>query len=234
MIYFLGIIFGVLPSVIWLFFYLRKDAHPESNSMVLRVFFYGMLVVIPTAFVQYLFLEIMEQLPYSPFLILNQLIFVALIEEVAKYLVFRWKVFSSPELDEPLDVMLYMIIGALGFAALENIFYSFKAENITALFMINIFRFIGAVFGHALWAGVLGYFLALSFYYTKERLNLVILGFTLAILSHTVFNYAIFQLMETENLNWLFLVIIMLIGLAIFLTFGFKKLQKMKSVCKIN
>jgi len=45
MAYFLYL-FGFLPSIIWLSFYLRKDAHPESNRMVLKIFLYGMLAAL--------------------------------------------------------------------------------------------------------------------------------------------------------------------------------------------
>jgi RsiW-degrading membrane proteinase PrsW (M82 family) len=260
------IIFGVLPSIIWLLFYLRKDVHPESNEMILKVFLYGMLATIPAAIVQRGFLEITEKLPFSPFIIsiLNLFIAVALVEEIAKYLVVKIKVLRSSELDEPLDVMLYMVIAALGFAALENILYLFRLyfqpadifcpvfltsifrffntvlgnpfskDTLCPIFLLNTFRFLGAVFGHALWSGTLGYFLALSFYEPKKKLKLLTLGIVLAAFLHTAFNYVIIQTIETENLKWPFLIIIMLIGLAIFVTLGFKRLQKMKSVCKIN
>lgn len=201
--------------------------------MILKVFLCGMLAVIPAVFAQLLFLKAIEKLPFSPFLILILSLFigVALVEEVTKYLVVRFKVLGSSELDEPLDVMLYMIIAALGFAALENVFYLFGPEDISDVFWTNIFRFLGAVFGHALWAGTLGYFLALSFYKPKEKLKLLALGLFLAIALHGAFDYAIIQMIETEKLAWFDLIVVMTISLAIFVTLGFKKLQKMKSVC---
>ena len=42
MTYFLYLL-GFAPSIVWLVFYLRKDAHPESNRMILKVFFWGMM-----------------------------------------------------------------------------------------------------------------------------------------------------------------------------------------------
>ncbi len=43
------IFFGLAPSFIWLLFFLRKDAHPESNPMILKIFFYGMLAAFPSS-----------------------------------------------------------------------------------------------------------------------------------------------------------------------------------------
>ena len=46
------IILGILPSLIWLAFYLKKDVHPEPKSEVLKIFFYGALVTIPAFFLE--------------------------------------------------------------------------------------------------------------------------------------------------------------------------------------
>jgi RsiW-degrading membrane proteinase PrsW (M82 family) len=272
MYYFLLIVFALLPSFIWLLFFLRKDAHPESNRMVLKIFFWGMLATLPIISFSLLteLFDLAE--PLSKFLsssiliqVLYLLLGVALVEETLKYLVVSGEALPNSELDEPLDIMLYMVIAALGFAALENILYLFRIylfpptdivspvfftniihslgaifghvfpENVFyAVFLTNVIRFIGAVFGHALWSGTLGYFLALSFYEPKKRLGLLTLGLFLAVSLHAAFNYAIMQIAETGNLTWFLFIIMMLIGLAIFVTLGFKRLQKMKSICKIK
>jgi RsiW-degrading membrane proteinase PrsW (M82 family) len=261
------IIFALLPSSIWLLFFLRKDANPESNRMILKVFFYGMLMIIPAAIVQLWFIEEVAKSAHSSFLILilSILIGVALIEEFSKYLVVKTSALESSELDEPLDVMLYMIVAALGFAALENILYlfriylfpptdivspvfftnlvhyfgtvlgyTFSEKAFYAVFLTNAIRFIGAVLGHALWSGTLGYFLALSFYEPKQKVKLLTLGLTLAVSLHAAFNYAIMQIGKTGNSLWFLLIIGISVGLAIFVTLGFKRLKRMKSICKIN
>lgn len=240
--------FALLPSFIWLAFFLRRDAHPESNSMIIRVFFLGMLVAVPAAFLEMLFFEISGKFNLSLFLaaVLNTFLGVALIEEALKYLVVRWGVLNNPEFDEPIDAVLYMIIAALGFAALENVliltplahgFFIGKALEISA------FRFLGATFLHALASGSLGYFLALSFYRTKNRIQLLAFGFFLAVLSHGLYNFSISHadllfsrltsiIASVAGINeHLIIPAIVLIGLAILLSFGFKKLKKLKSIC---
>src|SRR3989344_6660245 len=124
----LYIIFGTLPSIIWLLFYLKRDVHPESNKMVLKIFFLGILVSIPAVFLEIEIFKLFGLFHFSPFLlaVLNTFIGVALVEEFLKYLVVRNQVLKHPECDEPIDVMLYMIISALGFAALENILILFQ------------------------------------------------------------------------------------------------------------
>lgn len=236
MTYPLYIVFGVLPSIIWLLFYLRKDIHPESNRMVLKIFFYGMIAALPAILLEMGILGKVADLNLSPIFlsIFNIFIAVALVEEFLKYLVVRGKGFRSPEFDEPIDVMLYMIIAALGFAASENILILFSLGP-TFLFgetlSITLFRFLGATFLHTLCSGVLGYFLALSFFETKSRGKFLIMGLGIATILHGFYNFSIIEI--EGGLSFL-IPIIILISLAIFLTFSFKRLKKIKSVCKIE
>ena len=239
MSYPLYILFGVLPSIIWLLFYLRKDVHPEPKLMVLKIFFYGMLVAIPAVFLEMGvfkgFAQLGKLLSWSPFLItiLNTFCGVALIEEVLKYLVVQSKVLKNPEFDEPIDAVLYMIIAALGFAALENILILFRLGPgflISRTIEVSAFRFLGATFLHALCSGTVGYFLALSFFEMKNRLIFLSLGLGISIILHGLYNFAILKI---EGVLQFLIPIIILISLAAFLSFSFKKLKKLKSVCKI-
>ena len=227
--------FGIIPSVIWLLFYLRKDSHPESSRMILKIFFYGMLIAIPAVLIELGILGDVEKLILSPFSIsiLKIFIGVALIEEFLKYLVVREKVVRHHEFDEPLDTMLYMIIAALGFAASENILILFSLGPVFFFqdaFSITFFRFVGATFLHALCSGTFGYFLAWSFYEPQNNIKFTIAGLGLSTLLHGLYNFSI---MKMEGTLRLFIPLIILFGLALFVSLSFKKLKKIKSVCKI-
>lgn len=231
------IIFALSPSIIWLLFFLRKDAHPESNPMVLKIFFYGMLAALPAVFIEFGFFGTIGALPISPPLLislLNIFVGVAFVEEFLKYLVVRGKVLNSPELDEPLDVMLYMIISALGFAAVENllIFLSpdtFNLELGETLFLAA-FRFISATFLHALASATFGFFIALSFYETKKQNLFLGIGLFLAVILHGLYNFSIMEIVGPLRI---LLPTIIILTLALFVSLGFKKLQRLKSICKI-
>ncbi|GAI53534.1 unnamed protein product, partial [marine sediment metagenome] len=86
-----------------------------------------------------------------------------------------------------------------------------------------------------------GYFLALSFFEPKKRLKLIIKGIVIATLLHGLFNISIIGVEEgLSSQNSLLLtssvisLVIILSGLAFFVSFGFRKLKKMASVCKIK
>lgn len=203
--------------------------------MVIKIFLYGMLAASPAVFLEMGIFQTLKELNLSPFLFTlgSTFLGVALIEEALKYLVVKKKVLKSAEFDEPIDAMLYMIIAALGFAALENILILFglgPAFFLGKAISISAIRFLGATFLHALCSGLVGYFLALAIFETKNALKLISIGLGVAIFLHGLYNFAI---MEIEGSLKILIPLIILISLAIFLTSGFKRLQKLKSVCKI-
>jgi RsiW-degrading membrane proteinase PrsW (M82 family) len=77
----------------------------------------------------------------------------------------------------------------------------------------------------------MGYFLALSILETKKRTRLLFRGIILASLLHGLYNFSIIEI--GGNLGFI-IPIIILLGSAAFLTCGFKRLKKLKSVCKLH
>ena len=201
--------------------------------MILKVFFCGMLAAIPVALLELGFLDWIDSfpLPFALSQILYIFLGVALVEEVFKYLVVRQMVLKSPEFDEPIDAILYMIITALGFAAAENLLILFPLSTpfqFFETFFVSGFRFVGATFLHALVSGLVGFFLALSFSKSQNRFKLVASGIAIAVVLHGLYNLSI---MKIEGGLRFIIPIIILISLAIFLSLAFKKVKKLKSIC---
>ena len=222
-------LFGFLPSIIWLLFYLRKDSHPESNRMILKIFFFGILAAF---FV--IFLEKGAAIFLKKDSILAIFLGGALIEEYSKYLAVRIGVYKNSELDEPVDILLYMIISALGFASLENILVLFGLGlpfDISDTVALTILRFLGATFLHALCSGTIGFFLALSLFEAKNKFKLVFSGLIIATFLHGLFNFSIIEL---EGSLRIIIPGIILLGLGIFVLLAFQKLKTIASVCKLK
>jgi len=239
MIYFICLIFGILPSIIWLLFFLKEDVHPESKEMILKVFCYGIISAFLAILFELGFKVGLEKLSLSSlvFFLIQTFIGVSLIEEFLKYFVVKKIAVQDPEFDEPLDAMLYMVIAGLGFAALENFFYLIPIDQafiISDILILSLFRFLGATFLHALCSGVVGFFLALSFYETKKRLKYIIYGLTIAVILHGFYNFSIINLSKSFNIIFVLIPGIILVGLGIFVIFAFNKLKTLKSICKIK
>jgi len=224
----------------WLLYYLRKDLHPEPKRMILNIFLWGALMTIPVFFVQIGLKDLLDKVDTN--LVIKNLIYwfliIALSEEFFKYLVIKVKVFNSPNLDEPLDIMLYMVIAALGFAAVENVLYLFAPagpmsfnQMINRTLIVDLIRFIGATFLHTLCSAVVGYSLAISFCEVKRKNIALVLGISVATLLHGLYDFSI---MTLEGYVKYAIPVIIILTLAFLVFSGFEKLKKMKSICKIN
>lgn len=235
------LILAVLPGLIWLFYFFKKDRHPEPRHMILKIFLFGMLSAFPAAFIEF---HLEKVLPEQNFALANftcylvaffsVVVGVALIEEIMKFLVVKFGAIKSPELDEPMDLILYMIVAGLGFATLENIFIFFSPDISYALeetLSLALFRFVSATFLHALCSGTIGFFLALSFCEIKNKKALFVSGFLLAILLHGLYNFSIMNLGGALRFG---IPTVIILSLAIFISWGIKKLKKMKGICKIS
>jgi RsiW-degrading membrane proteinase PrsW (M82 family) len=219
--------FAILPSFLWLNFYLKEDQRPEPKSMVLKVFLLGMLFAFLALFVEKLLIDGIEvlKLPQKIEDFIKIFLIVALIEEFLKFLVVREAVFESKELDEPIDCMIYMIIAGLGFAATENLLLLFplKSKFFGEIFQISFLRFVSATFLHALSSATLGFFIGLSFFRKKERLKLISFGLFFATLLHGLYNFSIIEFGEKVGL--IFSATLILIS-AYFVSLSFRKLRE--------
>ncbi len=185
------VVLGLIPSFVWLFYYLKQDTHPEPKSLLAKVFIMGILFAPVVALLQWIFVEIASGLygaGYKPDT--SFFLWAAAVEEVVKLMAVRVAVLKNAEFDEPTDAMIYMVTAALGFAAIENVLVLINvipnghgyAMGVLAL------RFIGATFLHALAAAITGYFLAISWFFKRHAIKLVLVGLTIATGVHFLFN----------------------------------------------
>ena len=212
---YLPIILGLLPSFAWLIFYLEEDPHPEPKPLIFETFLAGAGITLIVLGIQYFFNGLVQPYgiaQYSFFSFLG----LSAIEELFKFLAAR-SVISQHlnDFDEPVDAMIYIIVAALGFAAVENVAAAFKAREI--VFETATLRFIGATLLHTLGSGLLGYYWARSI--IENRRALLLTGFTLATILHTIFNYLIIRF-EPVVIPTTFLIVA-----AIFILYDFEKLR---------
>ena len=121
------------------------------------------------------------------------------------------------DFDEPVDAMIYMIVAALGFAAVENIAAAAKGSGLA--FETTSLRFIGATLLHTISSGLLGYYWAKEII-TKRRVFLYI-GFALATVLHVIFNYLILNY-EPVVVPTTFLIVA-----ALLILYDFEKLKRL-------
>ena len=218
----LAILGSVVPAVIWLMFWLREDVrHPEPRRFIVLSFILGMIAVpLVLPFQKLAF----EYLPNGLWL----LIAWAAVEEIFKYGAAYIGGLGRRVTDEPIDIVVYLISAALGFAAFENMLFlisPFLEGDIVLGVLTGNVRFIGATLLHTLSSGALGAVMAFSFYRQKVvREEHLFIGLLLAIALHTIFNY----LIMVHGANGLFPVFFGVWVALIGLIFIFEKVKRIK------
>ncbi|MCC6198795.1 PrsW family intramembrane metalloprotease [Candidatus Nomurabacteria bacterium] len=183
-----SILTGFVPSFIWLLFWLRLDRrHREPFVLLFICFCIGAASVLFATLLQGGVRTIMSDIP-------ARVVVFAGIEETLKFLVFYMVAQKSSFNDEPIDAAMYLITVALGFAALENIFYVLSPvtqEGLTAGLLTGGFRFFGSTLLHAISSGFIGIIIALTPRGVKKIGMLV--GLASAIAIHSTFNFFILR-----------------------------------------
>ncbi len=179
---------GLSPSLIWLVFWrhLVKRGR-EPVGLVILCFVLGAASVLVATLLQNVFKGIIFDS--------NTRIAVwAGIEEVLKFAVFLLVAYRSDYDDDALDAPMYLIAVALGFAALENIFYIIKpmaSFNVTASLLTGGLRFFGSTLLHAIASCFIGIIITLA---PKWMRGIgMLLGLAGAIFLHTTFNFFILK-----------------------------------------
>ncbi len=173
------VIIGVVPAILWLTFFLVEEKRKkyEPRTAIAWLFITGVFAALTAFDLQ----TLIKNYVFSPHAIDVRspigLISFAFVEEIVKFLFVYFTVRKSKYFDEPLDAMLDMITGAMGFAAFENILFIISSGPSIA--EVTIFRFIGALLLHAIASGFIGY------YWAKRK---ILLGIILAGTLHSIFN----------------------------------------------
>ncbi len=206
---------GIIPPLLWLWFWLKEDeGHPEPKGVLSIVFITGMLAVIVVLPIQK-FIQDHVSLPEG------QLVLWASTEEILKYLAVLIIVYKTSNATKPIDWPTYLITAALGFAALENMLFLLKIfpSSIGAIPSLSTgnLRFLGANLLHAISSAIIGIAVGLSFYASQwKRIIFLFVGFLIAIGLHSTFNFFIIRNAGNDFLKvlaflWVVTIIIMLL-----------------------
>lgn len=195
---FFSLLGGILPALLWLWFWLKEDRlHPEPKLRIILVFLTGMATVF--------FVLPLEKMVFGlglPHLGLIIILLWASIEEIFKFLGAYITALNKRDLDEPIDAIIYTITVALGFSALENTLFLanlLDTELLSQSIITGNSRFIGATLLHVASSATIGVFMGLSHYKKPLTKKIFLLtGMSLAIVLHTAFNLLIIRLDQSR------------------------------------
>ena len=208
----LSLLLAAIPAIALLIYIYRADKNrPEPKGKVLKVFFFGLLFVIPVAFAEYLLTFAGTRWVPSGMWMhgYNAFAVAAGVEETSKFLVVMLVIFRHPVFDERMDGIVYTVAASLGFAFIENFLYIAPAgmfTSITEMLQIALLRGLLAVPGHAVNGVLTGYGLGRAKFETGlKRYRTMAVYLLAAIATHGVYDFIIFSSESASNpmLRWL-------------------------------
>jgi len=197
----LSLILGFLPGFAWLIFYVKEEeTHPEPKRLIILAFAAGIVSGVIAIILEGLVQGAAVGASVGE-LSLAALVIFALIEEGMKFLAAYLSIGKNRIARNPVDLMIYLIVAALGFATLENVgalvnfWLIVRQTGITSSFAASIalelsLRFVGATLLHALASGIAGYYWAIGAM-RGQPARFITVGLVIATALHTFFNLLI-------------------------------------------
>jgi len=189
----IGAFFATLILVIWAYYLRKLDFfNQEKISVSVLALLLGMLctfLVFPISD----FITATFSIQFSDNALYNLIVYswfkIGLVEELVKIIPVIFVLTFTKEVDEPIDLIYYACLSALGFAFIENLLYF---RNIGGQIFIG--RAMYSAIGHMVDASFCVYGIILSkFKYKRWKWNLVIMYFLLGSLVHGLYDFLLFQ-----------------------------------------
>ena len=151
------LVLAVLPAAVLLFYVYKLDpVEKEPPKLLATLLLLGVVSVIPAIILEMLFSSIVLDRwsgSITAYLIVDNFLGVALIEELCKFVFLRMRTWNDPAFNYVFDGIVYAVFVSLGFAIAENIMYVFEYG-----FGTGVLRAFTAIPGHCVFAVFMGYF----------------------------------------------------------------------------
>ncbi|TMM29451.1 PrsW family intramembrane metalloprotease [Polaribacter aestuariivivens] len=181
---------AIAPVLVIIIYIYIKDKHEkEPIGLLTKSFLLGATVsIILTLILGYLAAKIFPLTEVKNILqqFIQAFFVVALVEEFSKYVIVRFFSQKNTAFNEPFDGIVYAVMVSMGFAALENILYTFQHGAET-----GILRAFTAVPAHATFGILMGYFMGKA-KFSENRIVLNLTGLLLATIFHGAYDFFLF------------------------------------------
>ena len=201
------LILAIAPGVAISAYIIFKDQYNrEPRRYLIISFLLGMLSVLPALGLEISASQITSNFPAffktTAGIAINAYFFVALPEEIWKFLMLLSYAYRKKEFDEPFDGIVYAVMVGMGFATVENISYVSQYGLMT-----GIMRLFLAVPAHASFAIIMGYFMGKARFSAQKQRFLLFFGVFWATVFHGSYDFFLFlqesHTTETDNASLL-------------------------------
>ena len=217
---------AILPTLALLLFFMYSDKFKEPKKTVLSTFILGIFIIAPLEVFHYgTQMIIGEPIEYNAFF--RAFFKASFLEELFKFCVLFFFCTKFTEFDEPMDGIVYGITASLGFAFWENLQYIYMPEReLTESLQVAWMRAFTAVPSHAFDGIIMGFFIGRHYFRDyKTKINLV-WALLIPVTLHGFYDWVLME--ESINRNYMYLIMIIELGLVTYLYKNLKNQQIVK------
>ena len=217
---------AILPTLALLLFFMYSDKFKEPKKTVLSTFILGIFIIAPLQVFHYGTVMIIgEPIEYNAFF--KAFFASAFLEELFKFCVLFFFCTKFTEFNEPMDGIVYGITASLGFAFWENLQYIYMPDReISESLQVAWSRTFTAVPGHAFDGVIMGFFIGRHYFRDYKTNTNLILALLIPVTLHGFYDWVLME--ESINRNFMYLVMVIELGLVVYLYRNLKAQQLVK------
>jgi protease PrsW len=189
---------AVVPSLLLVFYFVRRDLFPEPARVIWGTFGLGIATIPGVLLVAVPIGALLEGIP-DPLVagLLAAFLTAAVPEELFKFIVVRGFAARHAAFDEPMDGVVYGAVASLGFATLENILYVASGG-----FGVAALRAFTAVPAHAFMGAIMGYYVGRAKFHPDEKVRATVLAYFVPMVLHGLYDFPILTLKHLSDRSW--------------------------------
>lgn len=209
---------ALLPVALILYYVYKKDkVEREPLHAIMITLAMGAFFALPCAKIESIFIELINAkfgaTVSVEHAIARNLIGVAFVEELSKFLVFMIYVWKLRDFDYRYDGVVYAVCASMGFAGIENVLYVLNYGM-----GVSIGRAIFSIPGHASFAVFMGFFLARAKDWEIKNNNFMklislIFAIFVPVFIHGIYDFLLSQEAIEAGLNTYFIGFVVIIDI---------------------
>ena len=182
------LLLALAPAIIiMIYVYFRDKYEKEPIKLILKGILLGAIVIFPVGLLENYLLSFSKA--YDPITkaAWDGFVVAGAIEEAFKFFMVFILIWRNPNFNEKFDGIVYSVSVALGFAAVENLFYVFSGNSM----QVGLVRAFTAVPGHTIFGIVMGFYLGLARFSPKGRGRWLLMAFVVPWMLHGIYDFLI-------------------------------------------
>ena len=171
--------------IVMVYVYYRDTYEKEPILLILKGMLLGAIIIFPVGLTENYLSSFSKGLSSFSKGAFDGFVVAGVTEEFFKLLMVMILFWRNPNFNEKFDGIVYAVSVALGFAAIENIFYVLSHQSAQVGWM----RAFTAVPGHAIFGTIMGFYLGLARFSENGKMKLILLAFIIPWLMHGFYDF---------------------------------------------